>query len=217
MDASIVAAPRQRNTDEEEQAIKEGRIPEGWSERPKKLAQKDRDARWTLKRARARTNAKADAKRRVESAVPVFGYKNHVSIDRAHGFVRRFTVTDAAAYDGGQLGAVLDKTNTASPVWADTAYRSKDNEAYLEKNGFVSKVHFRRRPGRALTPAQRKGNRVRSRVRSAIETVFAAQKHRFGLIVRTIGIARASTKIRLANLAYNMRPFIWLETRAQPH
>src|SRR5215217_7852198 len=112
--------------------------------------------------------------------------------------------------------AVLDTSNTASPVWADTAYRSKANEALLEKNGFVSKVHFRRRPGFGLTPVQRRANRARSRVRSAIETVCAAQKRRFGLIVRTIGIARATTKIGLANLTYNMRRLIWWETRIHP-
>ena len=39
VDASIVACPKQRNTDAEKQAIKEGRIPEGWSDKPKKLAQ----------------------------------------------------------------------------------------------------------------------------------------------------------------------------------
>jgi IS5 family transposase len=31
-----------------------------------------------------------------------------------------------------------------------------------------------------------------------------------GLVVRTIGLARAKVKIGLANLAYNMRRFIWL-------
>jgi hypothetical protein len=35
--------------------------------------------------------------------VPVFGYKNHVGIDREHGFVRRYSVTHGAAWDGGQL------------------------------------------------------------------------------------------------------------------
>jgi IS5 family transposase len=70
-----------------------------------------------------------------------------VSIDRALGFVRRFTVTDAAAHDGARLASVLDKTNTASAVWADTAYRSKANEAHLQRNGFTSKIHVRRRPG----------------------------------------------------------------------
>ena len=87
IDASIIAAPRQRNTDAEKSDLKEGRIPEAWAAKPKKLAQKDRDARWTLKRAKARP-AKADGtKARVEIAIPMFGYKTHVSIDRKHGFV----------------------------------------------------------------------------------------------------------------------------------
>ena len=146
----------------------------------------------------------------------MFGYKNHLSIDRAYGFVRRFTVTDAAAHDGARLASLLDKTNTASSVWADTAYRSKANEAHLERHGFTSKIHFRRRPGVGLTPSQRKANRARSQVRSAVETVFAAQKHRFGLIVRTIGLARARVKTGLANLAYNFGRLIWLETRRVP-
>ena len=38
-----------------------------------------------------------------------------------------------------------------------------------------------------------------------------------GLVVSTIGIARAGVKIGLANLAYNIRWFVWLEGRgAQP-
>ena len=38
IDASIIAAPRQRNTDAEKAALKEGRIPEAWATKPKKLA-----------------------------------------------------------------------------------------------------------------------------------------------------------------------------------
>jgi len=40
---------------------------------------------------------------------------------------------------------LLDKTNTASSVWADTAYRSKANEDLMDKEGFVSKIH-RKKP-----------------------------------------------------------------------
>jgi transposase, IS5 family len=36
-----------------------------------------------------------------------------------------------------------------------------------------------------------------------------------GLIIRTIGIARAEVKIGLANLAYNIRRYVWLSGRAQ--
>ncbi len=101
-------------------------------------------------------------------------------------------------------------------MWADTAYRSKRNERCLARAGFFSKVHFRRKPGSDLTPSQAKANAARSKVRSAIETVFAAQKHRFRLFVRTIGIGRATVKIGLANLTYNMRRLVWIETRGAP-
>lgn len=56
--------------------------------------------------------------------------------------------------------------------------------------------------------------RARSKVRSAIEHVFADQKHRMRLFVRTIGIARARTKICLASLAYNLRRYLYLGTAA---
>src|SRR4051794_268459 len=44
VDATIVAAPKQRNTQEEKQALRDGRIPEDWKNKPAKLAQKDCDA-----------------------------------------------------------------------------------------------------------------------------------------------------------------------------
>jgi transposase len=52
IDASIIAAPRQRNTDAEKADLKAGRVPEDWAANPAKLRQKDRDGRWTLKRGR---------------------------------------------------------------------------------------------------------------------------------------------------------------------
>ena len=37
-----------------------------------------------------------------------------------------------------------------------------------------------------------------------------------GLVVRTIGLARACVKVGQANLAYNMRRFTWLDGRRAP-
>jgi transposase, IS5 family len=54
VDASIVAAPKQRNTRAEKQAIRDGRVPETWQDKPARLRQKDRDARWTVKTTKAR-------------------------------------------------------------------------------------------------------------------------------------------------------------------
>jgi len=79
IDASLVAAPKQRNTQNEKKAIKEGRIPEDWKAKPAKLRQKDRDARWTVKFSRAKPK-KDGSTPPVDIAIPVFGYQNHVSI-----------------------------------------------------------------------------------------------------------------------------------------
>lgn len=51
VDATIIQAPKQHNNDAEKEAIKQGEIPEDWKEKPAKLAQKDRDAHWTVKYA----------------------------------------------------------------------------------------------------------------------------------------------------------------------
>ncbi len=134
VDASIVEAPKQRNTKDEKAAIKAGRIPQAWKDKPHKLRQKDRDARWTLKRGRVRIDE--DGKEREGLLIPAFGYKNHVSIDRRHGIIRRMKVTDAAAHDGARLReGLIDPANTASDVWADTAYRSAANEEWLARHG----------------------------------------------------------------------------------
>ena len=49
VDATIVAAPKQCNSEAEKADIKAGRIPPDWAKRPARLRQKDRDARWTVK------------------------------------------------------------------------------------------------------------------------------------------------------------------------
>ena len=53
---------------------------------------------------------------RVDIAVPSFGYKNHIGIDRRHGLIRTWIATDAARHDGAQLPGLLSKANTAGDV-----------------------------------------------------------------------------------------------------
>ena len=208
IDASIVSAPKQRNTDGEKAEIKAGRVPEAWKKEPAKLAQKDRDARWTVKWSKAKPSD--DGSPRIDLAVPAFGYKNHIGIDRRHGLIRTWTATDAARHDGAQLPILISKRNTASDVWADTAYRSKRNEKHLADHGFVSRIHRKKPPGRPMPVNVARANGAKSKVRTAVEHVFARQKGPMGLVVRTIGLARATVKIGLANLVYNMRRAVWL-------
>ena len=214
VDATLVAAPKQRNTEDEKKAIKEGRVPENWKAKPARLPHKDREARWTVKfsKAKARPDGTVPP---VDIAIPTFGYQNHVSIDREHGLIRRWEASDAAAYEGARLReGLLDKSNTASAVWADTAYRSKANEEFLEKNGFVSRIHRKKPPGKPMTETTRRANALKSEVRSRVEHVFAVQKDKMDLFIRTIGLARATVKIGMANLVFNMKRLVFLDRLA---
>jgi len=218
VDATVVPAPKQRNTEDEKAAIKEGKIPERWKEKPAKVRQKDRDARWTVKYSKAKVKEGADPRafKPIDLAIPMFGYKNHIGIDRAHGLIRTWDASAANAHDGARLPELLSKRNTGSGVWADTAYRSKKNEAFLERGMFTSNIHHKRKPRRPLPEHIARANARRSAVRSAVEHVFAGQKHRMGLFIRTIGIQRARIKIGMANLAYNFQRLAWLEGRSVP-
>jgi transposase, IS5 family len=212
VDASLVSAPKQRNTDDEKKVVKEGRIPDDWKAKPAQLRQKDRDARWTLVFGKARL--REDGTKHADIAIPVFGYKSHASIDRRHGFIRKWDVTDASRHDGRMLRrGLLDPTNTGTTVWADSACRSQSNEDFMERHGFRSQVHHRKPKGRPMPAHIRRGNAGRSSVRAAIEHVFAHQKGPMGLCIRTIGIARAKAKIGLANLTCNIRRLVFQERR----
>ncbi len=89
--------------------------------------------------------------------MPVFGYKDHIGIDRTH-FVRRFIVTHAARHDGSQLANVLDTANTASDVWADTAYRSQANLSLIDKRGLVARFQRAKPIPRTSPAAIRRGH-----------------------------------------------------------
>ena len=211
VDASLVPAPKQRNDDAEKEAIKAGKTAaETWPDEPNKAAQKDTDARWTLKIG-GKVRYREDGTPLPMIAIPVFGYKSHISIDRRYGFIRAAAVTSAAHPDGRMLRQVIDRQNTGSEVWADTAYRSQGNEAWLADRLLTSRIHRRKPKGKAMPVATARANAAKSSIRARIEHVFAHQKNRFGLFIRTIGIARAEAKLTLANLAYNFDRLIFHE------
>ncbi|MBB4267315.1 IS5 family transposase [Roseospira visakhapatnamensis] len=189
IDASIVPVPKQRNSREENAALKAGGTPKGWDDKPAKRRQKDIDARWTKKHGRSH-----------------FGYKNHVCVDRRHKLIRRYEVTDAAVHDSQVMEAVLDATNIASDVWADSACRSAETEEKLADRGLRSRIHRKAHRNRPLGEHEKTGNRTRSKVRARVEHVFGAQTNDMGgTLVRSIGLARAKARIGLKNLVYNMK------------
>ncbi|MBS1035265.1 transposase [Gluconobacter cerinus] len=143
LDATLVAAPKLRNTNTEKVVLWAGRIPEDWQDKPAKLSHKDRHARWTLKVTKAKWQDDGTIPP-TDLAIPFFGYKSHVFIDRKFRFIQ-------------------------------------------------------------------KSNAGKSVIRSRVEHVFADQQSQTGLFIRTIGTTRTTMRIRLANIVYNMRRFLFLE------
>lgn len=213
VDATLVAAPRQRNTDAEKARIKAGeKAADIWPDKPAKARQKDVDARWTMTFSKAKPVA--DGKPQVDIAIPALGYKSHISIDRRHGIICRGLVTDAAAHDGARLReGLIDPMNTASGVWADSAYRSQANEDYLSGLGKVSHIHRKKPKGKPMPRRIARANAAKSAVRARVEHPFAHQKGFMGLVIRTIGRARAEAAVTLGNMAYNMKRWCWLDRR----
>ena len=82
--------------------------------------------------------------------------------------------------------------------------------------GCVSRIHRKKPKGKPMPVNIARANAAKSTVRSAVEHVFARQKGPMGLVIRTIGLARAKVKIGLANLVYNMKRIVWLTGQAAP-
>ena len=189
VDASFVEAPRQRNTREENETIKDGAIPKDWTKNAAKRRQKDIDARWTKKNDEDH-----------------YGYKTHVSVDRKTKLVLEERATAANVHDSQVFDELLGVPKTRGrDVWADSAYRSAEQQQRLRRHGFCSHVHERAYRGRPLTAAQQRKNRRKSRVRVRVEHVFATMTQMGGMTVRTIGIERMRVCSTIKALSYNLK------------
>jgi IS5 family transposase len=198
IDATIVSAPKQRNSREENETVKAGKTPEDWEKQPAKNAQKDKDASWTKKHGKS-----------------FYGYKNHIDADKTHKLIRKWDATDASVHDSQKLDDLLDANNTGRTVWADSAYRSAEIEAKLKAKGLKSRVHLKGVRGRPLSEKEKETNTARSEVRARVEHIFGHQENSMGRkVVRTIGMARARFKIGMMNLGYNVRRLGQLERMA---
>jgi transposase, IS5 family len=192
IDATFVEVPKQRNGRDDNEKIKNGEVPADWSD--KKKAHKDRDARWTKKNGTA-----------------FYGYKNHANVDNKHKLIRKYNVTDASVHDSQELDNVLDPNNDSQEIWADSAYRSEEQEARLKEKGYTSHIHERAWRNTPLTPEQEASNKEKSHVRVRVEHVFGhIETSMRGCYVRTIGMVRAKAKIGLETIAYNISRFTFL-------
>ena len=197
IDATLVAVPIQRHSREENTQIKNGEIPAEWEKEPHKQSQKDVDARWTQKNGNS-----------------YYGYKNHINVDVAHGFIRQHSVTDAAVHDSQELATVLDPDNVDAQVWADSAYRSAEIERTLELEEYESQIHERADRNSPLSDEQKASNREKSKTRAKVEHVFGCWVTSMGgKRVRCIGLERVSAYLGLKDLTFNLKRYVFWQKR----
>lgn len=185
VDASFVEAPKQRNSREENQMIKEGKRPDSFKENPRKDAQKDTDARWTKKGDETH-----------------FGYKNHVKVDATSKLVVEWEVTPANVHDSQVLKQLVIEEDEM--LFADSAYRSEETSELLESKGVANRIHERGYRDHPLSENQKETNRLKSAIRARVEHVFGRLAQYRADRFRRIGIKRAIFEVGLGNLVYNM-------------
>lgn len=188
VDASFTVAPRQRNTREENQKIKDGEGTELWNDNPHKKRHKDIDGRWTKKNNET-----------------FYGYKNHAKVDTKSKFIKKFVVTDASVHDSQALDPLLDEEDANQDLYGDSAYTGEEQEDTITKYKMINKVNEKGYRNKPLTEEQKLSNRQKSKTRARVEHVFGFMEQSMnGLFVRSVGIARATGIIGLINLTYNL-------------
>ncbi|MBX2984102.1 MAG: IS5 family transposase [Flavobacteriales bacterium] len=186
VDASMVHAPIQHNKREDRELLENGEVPANWSARKK--AQKDLDATW------AKKNSKS-----------YHGYKNHVKVDAQSKLIDHYVVTTASVPDGEMAWELLDERDEGQDLYADKGYDWEDVKEGIALAKMEDRTHKKARRNKPLTEQEEARNKELGLTRARVEHVFGSiHKQLHGLSVRCIGLRRATFRVGLTNLCYNL-------------
>jgi len=108
-----------------------------------------------------------------------YGYKGHIGIDEGSGLIHKGTYTPAHVHDSKELENLISGDERS--IFADKANDSADKKRACRVKGIyygiIAKAH---RPS-PLSSKQKKNNKKKSKMRSAVERTFAHFKSRYGL------------------------------------
>jgi IS5 family transposase len=132
-----------------------------------------------------------------------FGMKAHVGVDVRSGLVHTAGVTTGKTHDARVMDNLIREDDRA--VFGDKGYVNEHKKRAARRAGVYWGVKEQRKPGRQLSPSQRKRNRRNGSVRAKVEHIFRVLKCQFGYRrVRYRGIAKNGaqvfTLLALANL-----------------
>jgi transposase, IS5 family len=187
VDASIVEVPIQRNSRDENKQLKEGQVPEDWSEN--KLRQKDLDAQWVT-----------------HNGKNYFGYKNHIKADSKTKLITDYKATAANIHDSEMLDELLDKKEDGGQsLHADSAYRSEPLEEVCRRKNIESNIQEKGYRNKPLTKRQQQRNKKKSKIRARVEHIFGFMTNTMNeMYLRYRNFIRNKAGIGLMNLTYNL-------------
>ena len=191
IDATVVQAPTQRNTRQENEQIKAGKVPEDWSKA--KRAQKDVDATWTKKHGKS-----------------YFGYKLSINADNRHKVIQRIVTDTASTHDSQHFEDLVDPSNTSRDLYADRAFPSKERDEWLRQHGYRHQIQRKGTAQKPLSDCQKRRNRRIAKTRARVEHVFASLEQMGGKFIRTIGLARATFAMTMMAACYNAKRLVSL-------
>ena len=190
IDASFVEAPRQRNSHEENKQIKEGKGKDLWQDKVHKKCHKDTDARWTKKRDETH-----------------YGYKQHIKADVKSKLIDKYATTDASVHDSQATHSLLDEKDKGQDAYLDAGYVGQED--VLREYGMNPIICEKGYRGHPLTDKQKENNKTKSKTRCRIEHIFGFEEGALkGLIVRSIGLARAAANVALTSWVYNICRYV---------
>ena len=151
----------------------------------------DPEADWNVK-------AGSDGKRK-----STYGYKAHLNVDE-DGFIKTTAYSPGNEHDSNYFTGLL--TGDESSVYADSAYKSKPHDEWLDQRKIDNRVIKRAYRNRPLSDEEKRFNRLHSGVRCTVERVFGVLKQHYGMRkARYLGLARNRTRFELMCVAHNMK------------
>ena len=126
-----------------------------------------------------------------------FGMKLHIGVDSQTGLAHSAVVTSANVHDKHPLPELMH--GAEKRLYGDSAYASQQALIHSKAPQAQDWTNQRVRPGSATEELDRIVNRLKSRVRSRVEHVFAVIKRLWGFgKVRYRGLAKNATRAFVA-------------------
>jgi IS5 family transposase len=148
VDASIVESTNRPLSKEKRKALEEKPSP-----------QIDTDAHSTVKRGKK-----------------YFGYKGHIGTDVGSKLIRKRKMTSAQPHDSQVTGDLLSSDEEA--VFGDSAYSNQKDKRKARKEGIYYGMLDKGTRRKGLSNSQKKRNKKKSKVRSAVEHPFGYMKEK---------------------------------------